>query len=476
MFNERITTPVNPLNIEYINTLVRPTNEPDLTLTMLGLACLKKKVKGYSGIYGASTEAPDAEQAIRVFHDIYTTAEENEVAFYYVCYYSTAEVNLETLTDIGFKHKETVENIVKEKFKGTRVEVLYNELRNEAVVFVNSNVIALYHLILSFLPLYYPNIYKTPVTRDDPEVKVLSAMTNQTSSLFKQVLSETLMEFQHEFYVAQVSGLIKLFHQAAIEEAAKTLSRAKAVMDDYRVRYADAVQEYRNAIIRNEGVLATEKSDETEEELINYLTSNDKIRNVKIKRSTIYFTVATTLSQFSLDAWETFVRNGEIFKGEYGGKTFGNGPFSLIENRKLLFNSIFSDDPLFEIKMAGNYSLDIRNHVFNTNSDFNYELEDPLYENYLPNPHLKLFGCLGQYHGRVIDRLAANDLETAMELCVYSAGSVDLDETIQTFRPMMGWIMDSDKKILRRFDGVDMTPKEALLWLISRKEKEHEAD
>ena len=469
MFKDLISTPVNPVTQEYINLLSRPDSEPDLTLTLLGLACFKKKVEKYTGIYGTYGSITRKSEAVKHFIG-YENHTSSDIGFSYYIFRQKDDENYESLTKLGFKHKETVENIVKSKFENTEYDVLFSQEKNSVIVLTDKQGYDLYHLTLSFLPLYYPNIYKKPITKDDPEVKVLSSLSKVSCNQFKESISAILSEFAPEFYRVQIGKLFQHFHRQKIDEATNALEAAKRRMDELLTRYVNACRDFRNAVITKEGVLATEESAEWEEDLISYLCSNKQIRNVKMQNSWISFTVATTLQQFSTDAWDVFKRNGGIYKEPYGCAL--TGAFADENNRRILFDSIFSEDAKFEVKIAGNYIMDIRDNYFETNSGFNYERVDPIYENYLPNPHLKLFGCLGQYHARVVQALDRGDVIPAFELCVFSAGSVDLDETEQTFRPFLGWIMQSNKKILRRYDGVDMTPGEALVWLIDNKEKD----
>lgn len=468
MFKEAIPE-IYPLTQEYVETINYIDYEPDLALTMLGLVCFKKRLENYNGIKGwfnvGTEESYGIDKVLSAYDNI-----KSDVHFYYYTYISSrAECNYESLTKLGFKHRENVENIVKAKFSNVKCSVLYNENKNVVAIFTSNRGLDIYHLILSFLPLYYPNIYTTPITKADPEVKVLSTLSKATSIQFKEAISEALMEYADVFYRAQISGLLKVQHTQKINEATSKVATARDRMNELLERYKEACQKFKEAIIFKEGVIKTETSTEEEEELVRYLCANKKIRNVKIVNGVISFTVATLLQQFSTDDWTILARNGNIFTGRYDNKAL-TGVFKDIENRKLLFNAIFSEDAKFEVKMAGNYNINLRYNSLSSNKNFDYVGTDPMYENYLPNPHLKIFECLGQYQPRVVDALNRGDIITAFELCVFSAGSVDLCETEQTFRPLLGWIMNSDKKILRRYDGVDMTTAEALLWLIDNKE------
>ena len=106
---------------------------------------------------------------------------------------------------------------------------------------------------------------------------------------------------------------------------------------------------------------------------------------------------------------------------------------------------------------------------------YDYLDADPVFRSYIPNPHLKLFGCLGGYEDRVIRALRDRNYIGAIEMCCASAGSVNLEETEQTFRPFLGWLLSSREKVLQRKDGVEMTREEALVYL-KDKEKENETN
>lgn len=472
MFRKVIDVPVYPLSNEYIETLQRPYNEPDLSLTMLALACFKNKIPSYDGIHGKVTTAPSLEG---FYQDAVTTAahDTSTVSF---AYYRAERFSIENVDDTmlpnTFAHVTQVENFINSKFTNLEIKIWKSEVTNAVTVLINRLGLDLYHLIISFLPLYYPLIYTKPLTKEDPEVKVLSSLSKNTSDSFEANLSEMLKPYAEEFYRCQIKQLFVAGRKRKIEEADRLVNRMKTARDNAMEQYSRAVDRYREAIKSRELTASIESKAEWEDELIEYLCSNEKIRNVQIADSQLSFTVATTLTQFSTDAWDSFARNGSIFNGPYSGYTPVDA-FAEKQNRKLLFNAIFSDDPKFEVKMCGHYYLNLYNHTFGTNGHFDYVEADPIYADYIPNPHLKNYECLGDYHPRVINALDRDDVITALELCVYSAGSVNLDETEQNFKPLLKWILQSDKKILRRFDGVDMTPSQALLWLIDNTEKEN---
>ena len=476
MFRKAIGTPIYPLTQEYINLLYRPFNEPDLTLTMLGIVCFKNKIEDYRGIQGAVRSLASFED----FQNISSKdgSAKNDIYFDYNVLRSFRKTDTELTNFVvpeEWQSVTAVENMISSKFSAAQIAIWKNTKANQVIVLTNSGGMDVYHLVLSFLPLYYPQIYTKRLTKQDPEAIVLSSLSKTSSDMFERSLSDLLRPYAAEFYRLQITKLLENSHERRIYEARSTVDRARAVRDNAMSRYEDAIRAYRGAVANCEGIIATEQKAEWEDDVVDYLCSNEKIRNATINGDELTFSVATTLQQFSTDAWDCFARNGNIYNGPYAGYNPA-GVFADRSNRKLLFDAIFSDDAKFEVKMCGNYSINVYSQGFSTSSSYSYEAIDPIYADYIPNPHLKNFECLGDYHYRVVEALRREDLITALELCVYSAGSVNLDETEQNFKPLLKWILMSQKKILRRYDGVDMTPSEALLWLIESKEHKDETN
>ena len=460
MFRERISV-ISPVSTVYADSLIRPDNEPDYTLTLLGIGCLRRKLpeyKGISGKYGTVT--------LNYIKDN-INYEDNGVAFYYLI--TKEHMNAETrefLADKGFIHREPVEKLLKMKFSTLEsAEVMYSTKKNIALVVVPYDRLDLYHFVLSFLPLYYPNIYTKPLTKEDPEVAPLSALCKNSPDEFRRTYPALVEEYRREFMHIELEGLMKRFHEMEIQRYADRDRNLRSEAQSMFDRYVAKMEEVREAAMLLAGARAFHGENEKEKELINYLETAKEVRDIRISGSEITFTVATRLKQFDSDSWAVFARKGGIFDGNYRAD-LKETPFAHIENRKIFLNSIFSDDPKFEIKLVGNYSFDVYHQYVNSNRGYNYEALNPDYKNYIPNPHLKLFSCLGNYETRIVNRIREDDLITAIELCIASAGSINLDETEQTFRPFLGWLLTNENKVLVRYDGVEMTPQEALIWLL----------
>ena len=108
----------------------------------------------------------------------------------------------------------------------------------------------------------------------------------------------------------------------------------------------------------------------------------------------------------------------------------------------------------------------------NAPSGDDYRSSDRALRDCLANPHFKQHGCPGRNRDQIVQCLSQADIVSAIECCIAATGSVNIDETDITFRPFVQEILTSTQKIIRRRDGIDLTPAEALLWLTKKQGEE----
>ena len=475
MFRENINTPIDPIPAEYVNTLKRLNNEPDYSLTCLGIAMLKSRIENYQGIAGTYSSYANEESCWDDFIERYSALEECPTLCYYK--YSYIQKDDQKLKDFmkkeGFEVRENIGSFLRQK-ADTKGVAIYHPMKNVAAVFINSQDFRLYHIIISFLSLLFPSLFENAPLQEN-DYNVIKALSKTSKDTFIQRVQECVKPYVMDFRRMMLTRLIKAMHETKIASAKNEVDVYRRNLNDAERAFNDAIKQLKQKIVIYEGMKATEKYEQPEEDLVEYLSNNNQIRNLNISGNVLSFTVATLLNNYNSDAWDTFKERGYIYDGRYNyeGRHEINmlEVFKVKENRKLLLDDIFSESPEFAVKMCGNYTLDLNSCFTNTNRRYDYAAADPVYKDYMPNPHLKFYECLGNYKGRIAAALRERNYIVAIELCIASAGSVDLDETEQTFRPFLGYLLSSKEKVLHRRDGVDMTPEEALLYLKNKENK-----
>ena len=471
MFRERVDRPIDPIPQVYADRLCRLENEPDYRLTSLGAALLKSRVGRYEGISGVYYSFEYKTDAFKDFVERVKTIRTRPLYCYYIY---NQEADVDGLIDeelSEFKERKNIQVFIKEKAE-CECKVLYHEKMNAVGIFVNSRDFRLYHLLMSFMSLYYPALFaEHPMTEED--YSIVKALSNKEKEKFYVAIKNLLKPYAMEFRRYQLSTLMKDIHEVKVNNAFNTVEQFRRELRQIEENYGRTITSLKAAIVTYEGLKATEQYDDPEEDLVEYLATNNNIHALDIRDKYLIFSVTTLLNNFNEQAWNAFKARGAIYDGQYNCEL--PDLFKDKEKRKLLFDNIFSDDPVLFVKMCGNYKLDLDHCRVSTNSGYDYEAIDPMFKDYLPNPHLKIFECLGGYKDRIMPALRDREYISAVEICMASAGSVNLDEVTQTFRPFLGWILTSNNKIIQTKDGQDMTPEEAFVYLVD-KEKENEAD
>lgn len=477
MFRTQISNPIDPIPYEYINTLKRPYNEPDFSLACLGIALLRSRCD-YHGITGRYWIEGSLKAAYEKFMVDINEMPERPLLDYFIFTEKEADLNEQEdkMIQLGYKRKNTIEKLVMDK-SGNECLAYYHSENNTAAIFINTRDIRLYHLLISFVPLYFPALFKEQPLKPE-EYEIIKALSKPDSGVFVNNVREAMKPYVAEFRHIQLSGLIQQMHESKIQNAKNDVESQQCAVQNYYDSYISAIEELKRYITIYEGTKATEQTDENETALVDYLCENENIRCIEIDGNTLSFIATSLLTNYNEDAWRVFSERGGIYDGEYHQRDTGavlRDVFKDRNNRKKLLDSIFGEDPEFAIKMCGYYKLNLFNNGVHTRSRYDYVQKDASLESYMPNPHLNIHSCLGGYTTRISEAIQSGNYIPAIEMCVASSGSVNLDETDLTFRPFIGILLSSTKKVLRRKDGVEMTPEEALIYLID-KEKENEAD
>jgi len=468
MFREYIQNPIDPIPQEYIDTISRLENEPDYSLTCLGIALLKERINPYKGISGVYCSYPEESSAVLNLFD----REESLTDVPMFCYYTYTHNYDNVKSDLALHDYVIIEKIgafLKEKADVDCIAARHKE-KNIAAIFIRSKDIKYYHLLISFLSLMMPNLFKyKPLEQKD--YSIITTLAKNDKLAFVQSIKNAVAPYTMDFRRMMLGTLLKAMHEGKVNHAFRDVSDQRRYVESTKTEYTNAIKHLKELIVLYEGLKATENVNDLEDEFVEYLSTNKQLFNLKIQGSKLTFAVGTLLNNYNEDAWESFAKAGHIFDGKYMQNNLLDA-FKDRENRKILLNSIFCESPEFAIKICSNYTLDFDSCNCTSTRTYDYVVADPELKEYIPNPHFKNYSCFGQFGDRIIDAMLNRNYIVAVEYCCASAGSVNLEETEQNFRPFLGWLLTSREKVLRRKDGVDMTPEEALIYLVDKEKEE----
>ena len=477
MFTSLINSPISPLTVNYMNTLKRPLNEPDYSLSCLGIALFSSRIKNYSGMGGHIRNLREVSSCLYDVKTMLTKRKEliEEAQNTPGISYQIVPLSGTSLDTIRTEMKEldcievnAIEAYVAQELQMSLFATFINKETNCAIIFAGTNNMALYHLCWGFLPLLFPVIFeRKPVTSD--EVQILKSLSHRTSNAFVSLMAKALAPFKKSLLKTELNMCFKGFRERKVRQAEANVNSLRSNLDSIMDQYKQSAERLEQAIIIYEGlkVVNADENNEQEREAIDYLADNPRLHNIQYSDGKLTFDVDTILTNFDIMKFRNAVRAKDIYDSY---RLPEESPFATKANRKLFMDALFNEqNPLLGVRIRGNILLQINRCFMDAPRTDTFDTSNPALYNAVTNPHFRYHGCPGQNREQITQCLREADIVSAIECSIAATGSVNIAETDITFRPFVQEILSSTKKIIRRFeDNAELTPAEALLWLIKK--------
>lgn len=474
MFRDTVNL-IDPIPDSYVRSLNRLDNEPDYSLTCLGIAMLKPRIADYKGVAGVYYSFSSIRRCIS---DLETHLGHMDTECPNLLYYRyTSEGDIETaktrLTELGFTITEKISALIKQKSNIESV-LASKEDENCAVVFIKSSDMRFYHMIIAFISILFPWYFREYPVNDDEKL-IVQTLNKTSKDDFVVKLQEILKPMAAEFRMLTLRNILKGLHQQKIRHANDELNAARENVRAYEQELRIREQTAHDCLVRLEGLKATEQYDQAEQEFVDYIATDERIYDMKVDGNTLSFNVASLITAYDADAWRSYAeRTGEgtVLDGKYGSTL--REVFKTRQNRAKLLNNIFSESPTIAVKTSGHFYINFETNDGQATRHYRFDNGDsPIFRDRLCNPHLYNFGCMGTRRSETIrQELRNRNYIGAFAAMSASVENVNMSEVSQNLRPFLGWILSSDKKIIRNLEtGEDMTPEEALVYLVDKEKK-----
>jgi len=334
-------------------------------------------------------------------------------------------------------------------------KILTKDEDNSVFVFIKDIETRKVHFTMSLFPAYYQKLFKHENVSNltELEKELCKSLIMRTPNRFTEIMDKMGEEygFKAEYTTHLLRNFTKNNVKNLIDNAKRERDRAQRVLEDNLAEYRRLFQDMNEKTMRYELLCAKPVEEDTE--LADFFSHNKTLSLVDLHDSSLSFIIDTKLEWFDVDFYEHARDRGEIFNFDaYSGCT--------TEDKKLLMDAIFSNDPQFAIRMCAFYEIDMSTASVGVISGYDYG--DARTKKYIPNPHLQRHACLGSYREPIRENLRRNNIIGAIQQCAASAGSVNLQETDMTFKPFMASVFKSNNKILVDNEGNEYTVKEAI--------------
>lgn len=364
----------------------------------------------------------------------------------------------------GFEYKE-VSDIEMYMKRFMRCVLFTSYDLNSTLILVDHLTLPKFHFLGSILPRYLPRYFEGEFKLDDEDKALVHALTLTSSNEFVRRVNEFSRRF--DFRDASIDRVVRGVETDLFEKVLEGVKSKLIVLAAERERllreYRENQKQTFDHRVRVEGLkgMIDSCSDEADSELVSYFKANKGLIPIGKDGSSFSFVVNNYLSLFDPEVYNTIVnRDRSCMWTDY---SVVNADFSSRESRRILLDAIFGDEQKVKLKMCGFYCLYLDGCV-DSCSGFNYPSES---RDYLPNPHLQHYDCLGNYERMISERITAGDLLGAVTHCVSSTQSVNLAEGV-TVSNLMGDLFSTGHKVIELPDGSSVSPSDALKWLTSK--------
>ena len=330
-----------------------------------------------------------------------------------------------------------------------------------AVVVIKELDLRNVHMTMSLFPAYVKPLFKeAPVTENEKALCV--ALSQRNSEKFEAAMTQLATDkgLEQRFLEHMLKSYTRNNRQIIIDSKKDHVKSLEEMLECNISEYQRLMRDFSDSKWELEMLISQPIGDDTE--LTRFFKHHKNIRLYDICDDALKIYVMTTLEFFNMDFYRRAADNRSIYAVGTVPELFKN-----LENRKLLMDAIFSDDPQFKIRMCAAYSLSMRGTV-NVERGFDYPAD--LRKKYLPNPHIQRHACLGDHRDPIRKALREGSMQQAIMQCVASAQSINLMETSMTFTPFMTDLFNSKNNVLIDNKGKEYTPESALKKLKEQKE------
>ena len=329
-----------------------------------------------------------------------------------------------------------------------------DDKKRSTVIFMDKLELKQFHVLQMMLPKYLPNLFKdNPLT--DMETALLKSTGCNSAIEYETIIAEFARDFdiRTETIRTKLAGFETAFERIRISEIKNEIANYQNSYDSYLATLRDFSQKIQNCQYTLAGLECVINEKSGDSELMEYFMCNKNLSIISVSGTVIDFIVHGYADVYDVDAFEQYVCN-------YGGFMYSNlSPNITKSQMEKLYRVIFSENK-YRLRICAAYTADMRtglkarqNHTF-----------PPESQNYLPNPHIQQFGCIGTYAGRFQEYMQKKDYVGAIDQAVVSARNLNFYDSmvISTFANHLSC---TQKKCVEKHDGSLLTPLEAITEL-----------
>lgn len=335
-----------------------------------------------------------------------------------------------------------------------------SEENRSAVIAVDSMDLRKLHILIASIPVVLPWYFqkKEDGSRfSQDEVELLMSVEKKDEKPFLAACAKLAKQFDMRECIIKhkLGSLSQRFFEVQLRQAEDQLSEKRSRIDDLYRRLEDALRERSDYITRIYGLKERLKERSGESDIADYFLCNSGMYLDGVVDTSFTFTASGYLENWDDDKAEAVIDNSDSFPYDIARDNgIDEGKFDKFLRAVFLDRSI-------RLRIYADYYLDIGGHIDAAHLD----RHDPEIADYMPNPHIEEFECLGDYKRRILDCIHDGNTLEALSYCVASSRSLNWsDYTVMS--KFFRYVCEDyrDMKCWELPDGSAVSVQEAIAW------------
>lgn len=307
-----------------------------------------------------------------------------------------------------------------------------------------------WHALQMMVPKYLPRLF-TDVPLSAEETALLKSLGHKTPAEYERLIEQFAqrLDMRGEIIRTRLAGFETAYERVRVQEVSQTIY---TLQQEYQMNL-DKLRRTSNSIQEQQILLAGLQcridNDGGDSELMEYFLCNKHLSIIRVLGTELEFVVHGYADVYDEDAFDTYADNlnSYLYRDIAGVSK---------EEMQRLYRSIFGGST-YKLRVCAAYRADMKNSI-KPIREYTFPPES---RDYLPNPHIQHYGCIGGYASRFVEYMSRWDYVGAIDQAVVSARNLNFYDSA-----VMGtFAYNLSRTTIRCIEdktGTLMTPREAI--------------
>ncbi|MDL2234134.1 hypothetical protein LJC63_11240 [Ruminococcaceae bacterium OttesenSCG-928-L11] len=333
-----------------------------------------------------------------------------------------------------------------------RLDGLFYTNERSAIIFLDHLDIRRFHALQMMIPRYLPTLFESSPLSDE-ETALLKSLGSRASGEYERLIEQFArrLDMRGEMIRTRLRGFEKSFERERAHQIEEVIARFerdyKSMLEDLR-RTANAIQDQQ--IILAGLRCRMDGEEQGESELMEYFLCNKSLSIIRVAGTELEFVAHGYADVFDEDAFDAYARN-------HGSALYRSLRSDISkDSMERLYRAIF-ESGIYKLRVCAAYRADMRNSLTPIR-EYNFPPES---RDYLPNPHIQRYGCIGGYATRFAEYMYNRDYVGAIDQAAVSARNLNFhDSTVM--ETLAHTLSHTAIRCIEDTTGTLMTPRQAI--------------